>query len=97
MSQECNLPFLSAAAEVCTAAESTTSSKAASIVAAAPRPPPTLALAPGSASRVEVRRGWAYLRCAVNQSSSLAQPCEPGVTAVDEVDGPTLQDRASMG
>ncbi len=81
----------SCAAAVCATTAATAAAN--SFTQDTPRSAPTLLLAPGSAAAVSVKRGWAYTRCAAGQVPSAAKPCEPGVVASDDVDGPSIQDR----
>ncbi|KAG2491872.1 hypothetical protein HYH03_009825 [Edaphochlamys debaryana] len=66
-----------------------TTSGSAGTAAPAPNSPPTLTLAVTSTLglKVEVKKGYAYQRCAVGQTPTLDEPCELLGTATDAEDG----------
>ncbi len=66
-------------------------SSSSGAAAAAVNSPPTLAfdteLWP---SRVSVKRGWGYVKCATGTDPTTSSPCEPGAYAADSEDGSSI-------
>ncbi|KAJ9522781.1 hypothetical protein QJQ45_019807, partial [Haematococcus lacustris] len=67
---------------------------------AATNTPPALTFRPGNGAKhnaelsspvVRVKQGWQYVLCPPNVSPAPDQPCDPGVVASDEEDGPAIQ------
>ncbi|KAJ9522297.1 hypothetical protein QJQ45_008126 [Haematococcus lacustris] len=67
---------------------------------AATNTPPALTFRPGNGAKhnaelsspvVRVKQGWQYVLCPPNASPAPDQPCDPGVVASDEEDGPAIQ------